>query len=190
MVIIYKWSKRKGPYENIGGGPTKGNKKYMLVVIEKFNDRNEKGKALINTDNIVSVSQQQKHFTRLYNENQELVSETEDSPRFALLTNVHQTIIVSKETYEDLRDNYLKDFVEIDKVNSKRESGKALIKLENVVSMVQQPKEFEIDNETGLATDTELEPLFALLTNDISQKVFKVNETEFERLTGILTKTK
>ena len=59
----------------------------MFVEIKKINTRQEEGKAFINTDNIVGMTQQPKHTTRLYNENQELVSETEDTPRYAVLTN-------------------------------------------------------------------------------------------------------
>ena len=42
----------------------------MFVEIKKINTRQEEGKAFINTDNIVGMTQQPKHTTRLYNENQ------------------------------------------------------------------------------------------------------------------------
>ena len=75
----------------------------MFVEIKKINTRQEEGKAFINTDNIVGMTQQPKHTTRLYNENQELVSETEDTPRYAVLTNCGQTYIVEESEYERLK---------------------------------------------------------------------------------------
>lgn len=75
----------------------------MFIEIEKINTRQEKGKALVNTDNIVGMCQQPKHFTRLYNEDQELVSETEDTPRFAVLTNCGQTYVVEESEYNRLK---------------------------------------------------------------------------------------
>ena len=75
----------------------------MFIEIEKINTRQEKGKALINTDNIVGMCQQPKHFTRLYNEDQELVSETEDTPRYAVLTNCGQTYVVEQAEYDRLK---------------------------------------------------------------------------------------
>lgn len=157
-----------------------------FVEIKKFNQQNEEGKALINLDNVVAVSQQHKHFTRLINqETNELVSETEDSPRYAILTNVHQTHIVGQDTYDMLKTK-LNDFTEITKINSKGEEGKALVNLNNVVSMVQQPKETEINEETG--EETEKPTKFALLTEDVNSKVFFVGETEYERLVKELSK--
>ena len=81
-----------------------GERREHLVFIEitKINTRNEEGKALINTDNIVGMCQQPNHFTRLYNEDQELVSETQDTPRFAVLTNCGQTYVVSESEYTRL----------------------------------------------------------------------------------------
>ena len=75
----------------------------MFIEITKINTRNEEGKALINTDNIVGMCQQPKHFTRLYNEEQELVSETEDTPRYAVLTNCGQTYVVEQAEYDRLK---------------------------------------------------------------------------------------
>ena len=74
-----------------------------FIEIEKINTRQEKGKALINTDTIVALCQQPKHFTRLYNEDQELVSETEDTPRYAVLTNCGQTYVVEQAEYDRLK---------------------------------------------------------------------------------------
>ena len=75
----------------------------MFIEISKINARNEEGKALINLDNVVGMCQQPNHFTRLYNENQELVSETQDTPRYAILTNCGQTYIVSESEYERIK---------------------------------------------------------------------------------------
>lgn len=75
----------------------------MFVEIKKINTRNEEGVALVNTDTIVGICQQPKHVTRLYDEDDNLVSETEDEPRFAVLTNCGQTYVVSKDTYDELK---------------------------------------------------------------------------------------
>lgn len=75
----------------------------MFVEIEKINKRQETGKALINTDNIVGMCQQPKHFTRLYDEDGNLASETEDEPRYAVLTNCGQTYVVSQAEYDRLK---------------------------------------------------------------------------------------
>lgn len=75
----------------------------MFMEISKINTRNEEGKALINLDNVVGMCQQPNHFTRLYNEEQELVSETQDTPRYAILTNCGQTYIVSESEYERIK---------------------------------------------------------------------------------------
>ena len=75
----------------------------MFVEIKKINTRQEEGKALINTDNIVAMTQQPKHTSRLYNEDHDLVSETEDTPRYAVLTNCGQTYIVEESEYERLK---------------------------------------------------------------------------------------
>lgn len=74
----------------------------MFIEINKINTRNEEGKALVNTDNIVGMCQQPNHYTRLYDEEHELVSETQDTPRYAVLTNCGQTYIVSEAEYQRL----------------------------------------------------------------------------------------
>ena len=74
-----------------------------FIEIEKINTRQEKGKALVAIDTIVGMCQQPKHFTRLYDENQELVSETEDTPRYAVLTNCGQTYVIEESEYERLK---------------------------------------------------------------------------------------
>lgn len=74
----------------------------MFVEITKINTRNEEGKALVKVDNIVGLCQQSNHYTRLYDEAHELVSETQDTPRYAVLTNCGQTYIVSETEYKRL----------------------------------------------------------------------------------------
>lgn len=83
----------------------------MFKEITKINSRNEEGKALIKVDNIVAMVQQPKHITRLYDENKNLVSETEDKPRYAVIVSdgaTHQNYIVSQETYDELKAELLK----------------------------------------------------------------------------------
>ena len=75
-----------------------------MVEIKKINTRGEEGVALINLDNIVAICQQPKHITKLYDDNGNVASETEDAPRFAVLTNCGQTYVVSEDTYNTLKD--------------------------------------------------------------------------------------
>lgn len=74
-----------------------------FIQVNKINGRQEEGKALIKLDTIVGMCQQPKHFTRLYDGDGNLVSETEDTPRFAVLTNCGQTYIVSETEYENIK---------------------------------------------------------------------------------------
>lgn len=83
----------------------------MFKEITKINSRNEEGKALIKVDNIVAMVQQPKHITRLFDENENLVSETEDEPRYAVIVSdgtTHQNYIVSQATYDELKAELLK----------------------------------------------------------------------------------
>lgn len=83
----------------------------MFKEITKINSRNEEGKALIKVDNIVAMVQQPKHITRLYDENENLVSETEDESRYAVIVSdgtTHQNYIVSQATYDELKAELLK----------------------------------------------------------------------------------
>ena len=83
----------------------------MFKEITKINSRNEEGLALIKVDNIVAMVQQPKHVTRLYDENENLVSETEDEPRYAVIVSdgtTHQNYIVSQATYDELKAELLK----------------------------------------------------------------------------------
>ena len=83
----------------------------MFKEITKINSRNEEGLALIKVDNIVAMVQQPKHVTRLYDENENLVSETEDAPRFAVIVSdgtTHQSYMISQATYDELKAELLK----------------------------------------------------------------------------------
>lgn len=83
----------------------------MFKEINKINGRNEEGIALIKVENIVAMVQQPKHITKLYDENENLVSETEDEPRYAVIVNdgtTHQVYVVSQATYDELKAELLK----------------------------------------------------------------------------------
>ena len=75
----------------------------MFVEITKINSRNETGIALVKVEDITGACQQPKHITRLYDENENLVSETEDAPRFALFVG-SQTYIVDETEYKRVKD--------------------------------------------------------------------------------------
>lgn len=74
-----------------------------FIEIEKINTRNETGKALVAIDTIVGMCQQHNHYTRLFDESGNLASETQDTPRYAVLTNCGQTYIVSETEYERIK---------------------------------------------------------------------------------------
>ena len=76
----------------------------MFVEIAKINGKNENGKALIKVEDVIAIVQQRKHTTKLFDENENLVSETEDAPRFAVLTSTNQTYIVEEDEYNKLKD--------------------------------------------------------------------------------------
>ena len=74
-----------------------------FIEIEKINTRQEKGKALVGIETIVGMCQQHNHTTRLYDEEGNLVSETQDAPRYAVLTNCGQTYVVEETEYERIK---------------------------------------------------------------------------------------
>jgi len=80
----------------------------MFIEITKINTRNEEGVALIKTETITAMVQQPNHVTKLYDEEGNVVSESQDEPRYAVLTDTHQTYIVSQATYDQLKAELLK----------------------------------------------------------------------------------
>ena len=76
----------------------------MIYYSRKINKRQEKGKALIMVESIVAICEQPKHITRLFDEDNNLVSETEDAPRYAILTNCGQTYVVEETEYQRIKD--------------------------------------------------------------------------------------
>ena len=83
-------------------------KKPMFIQIKKTNKRNEEGIALIRTEDIVAICQQPKHVTKLFDESGNVVSETEDAPRYAVLTSTNQTYMVDETQYNELKDTLTK----------------------------------------------------------------------------------
>ena len=79
----------------------------MFKEIKKINSRNEEGVALIKVEDITGMCQQPKHITRLFDENENLVSETEDEPRYVVFVG-NQNYIVSQATYDELKAELLK----------------------------------------------------------------------------------
>jgi hypothetical protein len=75
-----------------------------MLEINKINGKGENGVALIKEDSITGICQQPKHFTRLYDDNGNLVSETEDAPRFAIFTTTGQTYVVDENEYQRVKD--------------------------------------------------------------------------------------
>lgn len=75
----------------------------MFVEIKKINGRNEEGIALVKVEDITGACQQPKHFTRLYDDEGNQVSETEDAPRYAIFVG-NQTYIVDETQYKTIKD--------------------------------------------------------------------------------------
>ena len=153
-------------------------------------NKNALGIAIISLCAIMSVSQQPKHFTRLYDEDGNVVKETLDEPFFEILTNEGLSFVVKEGQYESLKKD-LTDFTEITKVNHKGEEGKALINLESVKAIVEQPKVEEKDEDGNAKLDKDGKPIykptqFAILRRD--SKTFYVYEDEMKRLAKLLNK--
>lgn len=157
----------------------------MFKKINKVDtsNKNALGIAIISLCAIMSISQQPNHFTRLYDEDDNVVSETLDKPFFEILTNEGLSFVVKEDQYEELKKD-LTDFVEITKVNERGEEGKALIKLDSIKAIVEQPKIIDhIDNDGK----TIYKPTqFAILRRD--SKTFFVYEDEMERIAKLLNK--
>ena len=79
-------------------------------------------------------------------------------------------------------------FKEITKINSRNEEGKALIKVESITAMVQQPthKTVLYDEDGNVASETVDEPRFAVLTD--THQVFVVNQATYDELKAELLK--
>lgn len=79
-------------------------------------------------------------------------------------------------------------FKEIKKINGRNEEGVALIKVESITAMVQQPthKTVLYDEDGNVASETVDEPRFAVIT-DTNQN-YIVNKDTYEELKTELTK--
>jgi len=79
-------------------------------------------------------------------------------------------------------------FKEIKKINGRNEEGVALIKVESITAMVQQPthKTVLYDENGNVASETVDEPRFAVIT-DTNQN-YIVSQATYEELKAELTK--
>lgn len=79
-------------------------------------------------------------------------------------------------------------FKEIKKINGRNEEGVALIKVESITAMVQQPthKTVLYDEDGNVASETVDEPRFAVIT-DTNQN-YVVSQATYEELKAELTK--
>lgn len=81
-------------------------------------------------------------------------------------------------------------FVEIEKINSHQEKGKALIKLEDIVGIKENHVESDklYDQDGNVVSETPKAKDFTLLlTNGTT---FHIDETQYNKLVGELTKAK
>ena len=158
----------------------------MFKKINKVDtsNKNALGIAIISLCAIMSVSQQPNHYSnKLFDEEGNLVSQDQDKPFFEISTNEGLSFVVNEDQYQDLKKD-LTDFTEITKVNSRGEEGKALIKLESVKAIVEQPKVLDHVDEEGNQVYKPTQ--FAVIRRD--SETFYVYEKEMERLAKLLNK--
>ena len=79
-------------------------------------------------------------------------------------------------------------FKEIKKINGRNEEGVALIKVESITAMVQQPthKTVLYDENGNVASETVDEPRFAVITD--TNQTYVVSQATYEELKAELTK--
>ena len=79
-------------------------------------------------------------------------------------------------------------FKEIKKINGRNEEGVALIKVESITAMVQQPthKTVLYDEDGNVASETVDEPRFAVITD--TNQTYVVSKGTYEELKTELTK--
>lgn len=79
-------------------------------------------------------------------------------------------------------------FKEIKKINGRNEEGVALIKVESITAMVQQPthKTVLYDEDGNVASETVDEPRFAVITD--TNQTYVVSQATYEELKTELTK--
>lgn len=79
-------------------------------------------------------------------------------------------------------------FKEIKKINGRNEEGVALIKVESITAMVQQPthKTVLYDEDGNVASETVDEPRFAVITD--TNQTYVVSKDTYEELKAELTK--
>lgn len=86
----------------------------------------------------------------------------------------------------------MKTFVEIEKINSYGEKGKALIILEDIVGINEKHVESTklYDEDGNIVSETQGEKQYGVLVaNECgSKEVFYVDETEYTRIKDLLTK--
>lgn len=165
----------------------------MFKQIKKIDTSNGNviGLALICLALVVSVSQEPNHYSnKLFDENQQLVSQDLDSPWFKVSTSEGLTFVVDENEYNELKKS-LPNLTEITKVNDRDEEGKALINLECVKAIVEQVHIQERDEEGNLKVDENGNPIYkptqyAILRSD--GRTFFVYEKEYQRLVKLLTK--
>ena len=74
----------------------------MFIEITKINSYKEVGKALIKTEDVVGIKENHVEPTRLYDDNQNLVSETPNPKDFTMLLSNGQTYHIDETEYTRL----------------------------------------------------------------------------------------
>lgn len=83
-------------------------------------------------------------------------------------------------------------YIEITKTNSHNEQGKALIRVEDIVGIkenhVEPTKFYDEQGNVVSETPATTKDYSLLVASDIARETYHIDETEYNRLVGILTK--
>lgn len=83
-------------------------------------------------------------------------------------------------------------FIEITKINSHQEQGKALIRTEDIIGIkqvhVDGTKLYDDQGNVVQETPATTKDYVLLVASDIARETYHIDETEYTRLVGLLTK--
>ena len=85
-------------------------------------------------------------------------------------------------------------FIEINKINSHNEQGKALIRVEDVIGIkenhVEPTKLYDDQGNLVSETPSTTKDYTLLVANELARETYHIDENEYTRLVGILTQSK
>lgn len=84
-------------------------------------------------------------------------------------------------------------FIEITKINSHQESGKALIRTEDIIGIkenhVEPTKLYDDQGNLVSETPSTTKDFTLLVASDIARETYHIDETEYNRIVKLLTTT-